>query len=87
VTVGKGENGQESNIGPSDGAEGVARRPCAGHVIGPEPPGTACAHCGLAYGTVYLYRHEFGAFGSFSAETLHEGCAAAWFEAQRDAHA
>jgi RecA-family ATPase len=58
--------------------------PIVGHVIGPEPPGTACAHCGLAYGTVYLYRHSFGVHGAFSSEALHEGCAKTWFANHRN---
>jgi hypothetical protein len=65
-------------------SEGVTRvRQVGLQIIGPEPPGTACAHCGLSYGTVYLYRHSFGAFGAFSSEALHEGCAITWFEAKR----
>jgi hypothetical protein len=45
-------------------------------VIGPEPPGVACAQCGDSSGTVYLIRNPFRGVRS---EPLHEACAAAWF--------
>jgi AAA domain len=44
-------------------------------LVGAEPPGTPCAHCGVAYGNVLLIR----ASGSVRGEALHQDCAAAWY--------
>jgi putative DNA primase/helicase len=80
------ESPTSAEAGLFDTADGIARRPRSGcyEVIGPEPPGTACAHCTLAYGQVYLMRNPFQ---GVACEALHEACANAWFVAQRAADA
>ncbi len=46
-------------------------------VVGPAPAGTSCVHCHQTSGAVMrIKRAEAGA----KTETLHEGCAKAWFE-------
>ncbi len=61
--------------------DGPARRPrITGdlELIGVEPPGTACVHCGQADGTpVYLFRDPRQGVAS---QPLHESCAAAFFK-------
>ena len=61
--------------------DGPARRPrITGdlELIGVEPPGTACVHCGQADGTpVYLVRDPRQGVAS---QPLHESCAAAFFK-------
>jgi hypothetical protein len=59
-------------------AHGFGHRPTIAsgfNLIGAEPPGTPCAHCGKPEGDVFLIRGP-----GMRSEALHEGCAAAFFQ-------
>jgi hypothetical protein len=60
-------------------SEGFGHRPSSGafQIIGIEPPGTPCAHCGRTDGNVCLIRNPFAGVRS---EALHEECAEVWFK-------
>jgi hypothetical protein len=75
----KGKFRETGTQGEDDGTdEGVARRPRIGRLelIGAEPPGTICVHCGQSGGNVYLIRHP----RRVASEPLHEKCAPEFFD-------